>query len=113
MADEDLVFQSKWTEEYFFFCVKDVAVCLVFNGKISCFKEYNIKRRYETNHISQLSSLKGQSRKDKVNQLQKCLARQQNLFKGAALQSDTVVRASSVVSEILAQKKLNPSVTGK
>jgi hypothetical protein len=99
VTDENRVFQSKWTEDHFFVCVKQVAVCLVCNGKISCFKEYNIKRHHETNH---LSSLQGQSRKDKINQLQKCLTQQQNLFKVAALRSDTAVRASYVVSEILA-----------
>jgi hypothetical protein len=38
IADENHVFQSKWTEEYVFVYVKDIAVCLVCNGKISCFK---------------------------------------------------------------------------
>jgi hypothetical protein len=37
MADESHVFQCKWTVECFFLCVKDVAVCLVCNGKISFF----------------------------------------------------------------------------
>jgi hypothetical protein len=69
VADENRVFRSKWTEEFFFVCVKDVDVCLVCNGKISCFKEYNIKRHYETNHISQFCSLQGQSRKDRIYQL--------------------------------------------
>jgi hypothetical protein len=31
MADENRVFQSKWTEEYHFVCAKDIAVCLVCN----------------------------------------------------------------------------------
>jgi hypothetical protein len=60
----------------------------------------SIKGHYETKHILQLSSLQGQSRKDKLNQLQKCLIQQQNLFKGAALQSDTAVYAIYVVSVI-------------
>jgi hypothetical protein len=52
LADENCVFQSKRIEKYFFVYIKDIAVCLVCNGKISCFKEYNIKRHYVTNHIS-------------------------------------------------------------
>lgn len=37
------------------------------------FKEYNVKRHSETSHISQLSSLQGQQRKDRINQLKKVL----------------------------------------
>jgi hypothetical protein len=52
VADENCVFQSNWSEEYLF-VLEDVAVCLVCNGKMPCFKEYNIKRHYEINYISQ------------------------------------------------------------
>jgi hypothetical protein len=64
VADENHVFQSKWTEEYFFVCVKDVAVCLVCNGKISCSKEYNIKRHYET-FCNQVAYKVGQGKTNK------------------------------------------------
>jgi hypothetical protein len=63
MADENHMFQSKLTKEYFFGYVNDVAICLVCNGKLSCFKEYSIKRHYGTNHILQLGSLRGKLRK--------------------------------------------------
>jgi hypothetical protein len=56
VTDDNRVFQSKWTEEHFFVCVKDIAVFLVCNWKTSCFKEFNIKGHCETNHISQFSS---------------------------------------------------------
>jgi hypothetical protein len=39
MADENRVFQSKLTKEYFFGCGNDVAICLVCNRKVSYFKE--------------------------------------------------------------------------
>jgi hypothetical protein len=35
LADANLVIQRMWTEEYVSVSVKDVAVCLVCNGKIS------------------------------------------------------------------------------
>jgi hypothetical protein len=59
MADENRMFQSKLTKKYFFGYVNGVAICLVCNRKMSCHKEYNINRHYETNHILQLSSLRG------------------------------------------------------
>ena len=48
-------------------CVEDMAVGLPSNGKISILKNTVFKRHSETNHISQLSSLQGQQRKDKIN----------------------------------------------
>lgn len=46
-AEGNCVFQGKWIEEHFSVSAKDVAVCLICNGEISGFKEYNIKRHYD------------------------------------------------------------------
>jgi hypothetical protein len=87
-----------------FLCVKDVTVCHL-QWKNLVLKNTVLRGNYETTHILQLCSLQGQSGKDKISQLLKCLRQRQNLFKATALQSDTAVHASYAVSGILAKKK--------
>ena len=51
-------------------------------------------------------------RKDKLNQLEKCLKQQQNIFKVQSFSSDLAVKASYTVSQILA-KKMKPFADGE
>jgi hypothetical protein len=63
-----------------------------------------MKRHYETTHILQLSSLQGQLRKDKINQLKKISHSTKEFIHNTSLQSDAAVHANYVVSGILARK---------
>lgn len=71
VADENHMSLSKWDEEPCFVCVLKMWSPMQWKN-LDC-KEYNLKRHSETNHISQLSSLQGQQRKDKINQPKKVL----------------------------------------
>ena len=112
LTDENREFQTKWTEDYFFIYLKNSAICMVCSEKIAVLKVYNIRRHYETKHSSKFAHLKGQLRKDKAVELQKCLGQQQSLFKAATSKSVISVRASYIVSEILA-KKMKPFADGE
>jgi hypothetical protein len=63
-----------------------------------------MKRHYETIHILQLSSLQGQLRKDKINQLKKISRLTEKYINNTSLQSDAAVHANYVVSGTLARK---------
>jgi hypothetical protein len=43
--EENRTFQSRWTEEYFVFSVKDAAFCYVCKKNFSVLKEYDITKR--------------------------------------------------------------------
>jgi len=67
-------------------------------------KEYNIKRHYDTKHEQQYKNLTGHLRVDKFNQMEENLEKQQSIFKNQAILSNTEVKASFVVNQILAKK---------
>ncbi|KAK0148944.1 General transcription factor II-I repeat domain-containing protein 2 [Merluccius polli] len=74
-------------------------------------KKANLERHYTTKH-AKLHNLDGQLRKDKINALRNGLAAQQATFTKPRADSENVVRASYVVSEMIA-KKLRPHSEGE
>ena len=106
VADEHRHFQEKWKFDYFFTFVKDKAVCLICSETVSTLKEYNIKRHYDIKHEQQYKHLTGQLRIDKFNQMEKNFGKQHVIFKNQVILSNTAVKASFVVSQILSKKTL-------
>ena len=45
------VFQDSWTFKYLFTQVGDKPVCLVCNETVSVFKDFNLRRHFETKHL--------------------------------------------------------------
>ena len=43
-------FKERWTGEFFFVHVHDKALCLLCRDTVAVFKEFNLKRHYETMH---------------------------------------------------------------
>jgi hypothetical protein len=70
-------FQDRWTENYFFIEYKRKPVCLICLDTVSVFKEYNLKRHYDTKHAEKYENLQGHIRKDTVSDLRKTLTSQQ------------------------------------
>ncbi|XP_015915542.1 general transcription factor II-I repeat domain-containing protein 2A-like [Parasteatoda tepidariorum] len=91
---------------------KDKAACLIFSATASTLKEYNIKRHYDTKHEQQYKNLTGQLRIDKFNQMEKHLENLQAILKNKASLSNMAVKASFVVSQILANK-MKPFADGE
>ena len=50
--DENRQFQDIWTSKYFFVESFNKVVCLICKDVIAVPKEYNIKRHYESRHLS-------------------------------------------------------------
>jgi len=90
VVDKNSTFQSRWIEEYFLFVLKELLFAL-FVMKLSALKEYDIKRHFKTKHVSQLSGIQDQLRRDKITLLQNHLAQQQILFRSSTLQLDMAV----------------------
>ncbi len=96
------VFNQKWTSAYFFVQCKEVAVCLICQETVSVFKEYNLRRHYETHQIEKYASLQGQIRADKVSKLKSVLSTQQNMFVRQTQLNQSSVRASFQVAKLIA-----------
>lgn len=101
VSDEGRSFQIKWTNQYFFTEVNKKAVCLICSEAITVFKEYNIKRHYDTKHAFSYDKFEGQFREDKVSELKTKLSGQQLIFKNVSLQTESLVKASYAVAEII------------
>lgn len=96
------VFNQKWTSDYFFVQCKEVAVCLICQETVSVFKEYNLRRHYETRHGEKYASLQGQMRADKVLKLKGVLSAQQSTFVCQTQLNQSAVRASFQVAKLIA-----------
>ncbi|XP_061671685.1 general transcription factor II-I repeat domain-containing protein 2B-like [Syngnathoides biaculeatus] len=72
-------FQDKWKFEYFFTEILNNCVCLICQETVAVFKEFNIKRHYQTKHAS-YDKLTGNKRGEKVKQLEAVLTAQQSFF---------------------------------
>lgn len=103
IGDEHRQFQEKWETEYFFVEHRDIPTCLICMDKVAVHKEYNIRRHYSTKHAEEYGKYLGDEREDRVAKLKTCLLRQQDFFKKASKESEAAIKASYVVSEMIAK----------
>jgi len=96
MAKGKVDSENRWEAEYLFTIVSGKAVCLVCGAGVAVFKEYNLRRHYETKHQDKYKDM---DRQQKVEELKKTLVAQQTMFIKAKSQSGAAVKASSVVAE--------------
>jgi hypothetical protein len=73
-------------------------------GRVSVFKDSNIKRHYDARHKEKYDVFQGQVRTDKSKSLQRTLLDQQNIFKSRVNENLAVVRASFHVAKLVAQE---------
>ena len=52
MNKERRYFQGRWKLQYFFTESRNNCVCLVYHETVSMYKDYNVKRHFETKHAS-------------------------------------------------------------
>ena len=50
VIDECRAFNVQWTDKYIFTDVDNKAACLISKETIAVFKEYNLKRHFQTKH---------------------------------------------------------------
>ena len=71
LANEGRVFYKKWLENYFLKENNDKPLCLVYMQVIDVMKEYNVKRRYETQHKMHYEDYYGKTRIDIADRLKR------------------------------------------
>ncbi|KAG9278014.1 general transcription factor II-I repeat domain-containing protein 2-like [Astyanax mexicanus] len=96
------VFNQQWTSDYLFVQCKEKAVCLICQESVAVFKEYNLRRHYESRHKDKFSFLTGQVRTDKIAKLKHELETQQNSFIKQKHLNISSVRASFQVAKLIA-----------
>lgn len=53
------VFNDNWSLSYFFIEYRNKAMCLICNETVAVFKEFNIKRHYESKHQNKYVNCEG------------------------------------------------------
>jgi hypothetical protein len=111
---ENRVSNNDWENKYYFIEINGKPMCLLCNESVSALKEYNIRRHYETHKIKFKDSveLKGDQREDKLRQLKSKLQSQQNSFAKHKKINENAVKASFLVSKLIAEKS-KPFVEGE
>ncbi|KAM3850917.1 general transcription factor II-I repeat domain-containing protein 2A-like [Vipera latastei] len=109
---EKRCFQKRWEPEYLFVDIEDKAVCLVCGATVAVFKEYNLRRHYETKHQDKYKNLNMEQKAQKVEELKKSLMSRQHMFRKAKSQSEAAVKASFIVAEEIA-KSARPFTEGE
>ena len=66
------------------------------------FKEYNIRRHYETQYVEKYDSLQGQLRREKINELLVGLKKHLSVFTRSREVSDAAVKASYIIANKIA-----------
>lgn len=102
---ENRIFNSEWSEMYCFVERFEQAQCVICYKTVAAYKEYNIRRLWETNHSSHpIASLKSDERKAAVSRLAVCLEKSVSFFHKKTNEADAVSRASYDVSLLIAQR---------
>ena len=81
---KERTFKQIWTTNFFFTEVKGKPVCLVCGEHVAVFKEYNLKRHYETKHAEKYKNLTDAERARTSTDLLAKLEKQQGCFTNAA-----------------------------
>ena len=84
---------------------KGLPICLVYKDAVSVWKEYNVKRHYETKHADRFDNFTEKARRDKMAELRKGLNIHESNFVRAKNDSEAAVTASQayLVSELIAR----------
>ena len=91
-------FQEKWELQYFFTDTRGNCVCLICQETVALFKEFNVKRQYQTKHANAFDKLTASDRAEKVKQLKAALASQQQFFTRANDSNENITKASYEVA---------------
>ncbi|KAM4021765.1 general transcription factor II-I repeat domain-containing protein 2-like [Anomaloglossus baeobatrachus] len=103
IAEEKRIFQDKWEQLYFVTEVGAKVQCLICFQFIAVLKDYNVRRHYMMHHGEQYEALSGKLRDEKVQQLKASLKKQRNLFSSINKASESSVKASFVLSNMIAK----------
>ena len=105
-------FQGRRKLQYFFTESRNNCVCLVYHETVSVYKEYNVKRHYETKHASTFNKLSGADCAEKTKQLEDSLTTQHLYFKRAQESNESITKSSLEVA-LLVAKRSKPFAEGE
>ena len=71
IAEGHREFQERWTEEFIFVHVNYKALCLLCSNRVAVFKEFNLKRHYETMHQRVVANLSAGEKTKNIEALKK------------------------------------------
>ncbi|KAJ4924254.1 hypothetical protein JOQ06_000494 [Pogonophryne albipinna] len=100
---ESRTFKQIWTTNFFFTEVKGKPVCLVCGEHVTVFKEYNLKRHYETKHAAKYKNLTDSERAQTSTDLLAKLEKQQGCFTKLHADRDAATRTSFVIAHKIGQ----------
>nr|DBA20368.1 TPA: hypothetical protein GDO54_017157 [Pyxicephalus adspersus] len=95
-------FQERWKVEFFFTEIRNHCVCLICQETVTIYKEFNIKRHYQTKH-STYDKLTGRDRSEKLRQLEAVLMSQERFFTRARESNENATKASYDVAMLIAK----------
>ncbi|KAF0042457.1 hypothetical protein F2P81_005989 [Scophthalmus maximus] len=96
-------FQTNMDYFFFFTEVKGKPVCLVSGEHVAVFKEYNLKRHYETKHAEKYKNLTDAEQARTSTDLIAKLEKQQGCFTKLHAARDAATRTSFVIAHKIAQ----------
>ena len=100
--NKNRVFNEQWTIQFLFVENNGKPLCLVCQETLSVAKEYNLNRHYKSRHEAKYENIRGQERQDKINQLKKCVRRQQAAITHLG-GTDDCVKASYIIAQNIAK----------
>ena len=103
IEDECCTFNTEWTYKYFFTNFGSKAVCLICQESVAVFKEYNLKRHFQTEHGNFGSNLSESKLQQKANDMRKSLKQQQTFFVKQTVIQEAATKASLVLAYKLAK----------
>jgi len=103
VESENRSFNESWTTDYLFVEHNGKPQCLVCGTSVSVFKEYNIKRHYDTNHSDTYKDIAPEIRNMKITELKKKLRQQKTLSFFASSSNAAAVSASYEVAHMIAK----------
>ena len=97
------VFNPEWEQKYFFVERFGKAQCLICFQTLAVFKEFNVRRHWETEHgKSNFASMSAAEKKDAVVKLSGNLQKTTSLFRKQTETAENATRASFVISHHIA-----------
>ena len=101
----NILFNVDWELEFFFVQDRDKNICLKCRDTV----DYNTrgKRHYNTKHGEDFTSIVGEARQIKLDQMKKTLTTEQSIFKKVDTSRKSLTGASYAISNIIA-KRMKP-----
>lgn len=112
IEDECRTFNKDWTTKYFFIDIKSNAVCLICRESVAVFKEYNLKRHFQTKHGNFGKNLSETELRRKADDMVRNLKQEQTTFTKPLSVQEAATKVSFVIAHKIV-KNNKPFVEGE